>query len=91
MTIAECCPRVARTFLSAHDYEGRQECLPHTTTLHRCVRDGFALPFLNHSFGFISIHSRLLSPRLFSRDSRLRGFHCRSAYQLFDIFFVLGV
>jgi hypothetical protein len=29
-------PSVARTFLSAHVHEGRQECLPHNTTLHRC-------------------------------------------------------
>ena len=30
------CPGVARTFLSAHVHEGRQECLPHNTTLHCC-------------------------------------------------------
>ncbi len=30
------CPNVARTFLSARVAEGRQECLPHTITLHRC-------------------------------------------------------
>ena len=30
------CTNVARTFLSAHVREGKQECLPHTTTLHRC-------------------------------------------------------
>jgi len=29
-------PRVARTFLSAHPAAGRQECLPHTATLHHC-------------------------------------------------------
>ena len=29
-------PNVARTFLSARVFEGRQECLPHPTALHRC-------------------------------------------------------
>ncbi len=43
--IAECCPNVARTFLSAHVAAGRQEYLPHTATLHHC-RDGVAPPVL---------------------------------------------
>ena len=34
--IYERCPSVARTFLSARDCAGRQECLPHTATLQHC-------------------------------------------------------
>jgi hypothetical protein len=39
------CPRVARTFLSAHVHEGRQKCLPHTArSITAASRDGFAPP-----------------------------------------------
>jgi hypothetical protein len=44
MTIAEWCSSVARTFLSARAGAGRQECLPHTATLHRCAQPGRHCP-----------------------------------------------
>ena len=45
MTIAESCPSVARTFLSARHCAGRQECLSHTArSITAASRDGFALP-----------------------------------------------
>jgi hypothetical protein len=37
------CSRVARTFLSAHVHEGRQECLPHTLSL-RYVKKAVSVP-----------------------------------------------
>jgi hypothetical protein len=47
--------RVARTFLSARVWAGRQECLPHTTTLHRCGQPGRRRP---SSSGTVSLCRR---------------------------------
>ena len=74
MTIAEWCPSVARTFLSALDHAGRQSCLPHTIlytifprSRHRC-RQNFPLSCLPDS--------KTGSIRAYSRHSAsIRGSH----------------